>query len=310
MRKRFLNPFVLRRLCELASEKISCGDHDGLRMARLCCRLAHRLKGAEGRALSFARLASALRQANRLSHAEQALAIALAAAPAHLLGDLRRRRASIRIYQGRLPEAVRDATDALDETSGQARARAHEALGIALFYSGDHKAGIRQLERCLATTDPDTETAYCNALHNYATALAEGTDEEAAQALDLCNELRVKLKDRHKMQRAKLWWTIGLLCFRLRKRRQAWRALDTARRSLIVLKAAPDVAAVVADMARIDPEPLAVRQICYEAAEVITTPDPLAEPLQALASTRRELIPDAAAALHRAACALTPCLAH
>ncbi len=301
LRKRFINPFVLRRLCALASEKISCGDRDGLWIARLCCRLAQKLKTAEARALSFGRLASALRLAGRLDHAERALAVALAAAPADLAGDLIRRRACNRLYQGRLKEAIEDARTALDQTSGQARAKVYEVLGIALFNGGDHSAGIRELKRCLETTDPDHETAYCNALQNYAKALGEGTDEGATEALALCTKLRAKLQDRHKMQRAKLWWTIGLLHLRLDDLQEAWRALDIARRSLLALRAVPEMAAIVADMARVAAEPQAVRHICLEAAAVINAPHPLIEPLADLSLAPSEMIPTASAALHEAA---------
>ncbi len=288
---------------------MSCGDRDALRLARLCCRLAQQLKTDEARAVSFARLATALRLANRLCHAEQALGIAFAAAPAQLVGDLLRRQAWIRIYQGRLPEAVEDGKAALAKTAGQAQAKAHEVLGIALFNSGDHQAGTRELEQCLKATDPDAETAYCNALHNYATALGQCSDEGAKEALVLCAELRSKLKDRHKTQRAKIWWTVGLLQERLGDLQQAWQSLNTARRSLIALEAAPEVAAIVADMARIAAEPPAVRHICSEAAMVISAPHPLTEPLEELALAPRKTIPIASTALREAASRLATCLA-
>ncbi len=307
LHKRFLKPFVLLRLCELASEKNSCGDQDGLRVARLCCRLARKLGTAEARALSFGRLASALRSAGRLGHAERALVVALTAAPATQVGDLLRRRACIRLYQKRWKEAIEDAEAALDQTTEQARAKAHEALGIALFESGDHQAGRHHLERCLATTDPNAETAYCNALQNYAKALGEGTDEQAAEALALCLELHPKLDDRHKMQRAKLWWTIGLLHLRLGDLQEAWRSLDIARRSLLALRAVPEMAAIVADMARVADEPKAVRHICGEATAVISAPHPLTEPLGELAMAPPESIPAASAALREAAGKLAAC---
>lgn len=286
---------------------MSCGDRNGLRLAGLCCRLAQHLKSDEARAMSFARLATALRLANRMNQAEQALAIALTAAPTHLEGDLRRRRAWIRIYQGRLPEAIKDSEAALDRTSGQAKAKTYEVLGIAHLYNGDHPTGIRHLEQCQATTDPDAETAYCNALHNYATALGEGTDEQAAEALNVCADLRLRLKPRHKQQRAKLWWTEGLVRERLGDFQKAWWSLNTARRSLIALRAAPEVAAIVADMARVAPEPPAVRHICGEATTVVSASRTLTEPLGNLALAPRELIPDASAALREAASRLANC---
>ncbi len=309
LRQRFVKPFVLQRLCELASEKLSCGDQNALRVARLCCRVARLLETDEVRALSFAQLASALRQANRLEHAEQALDIAFDAAPNHLLGDVVRRRACIRIYQGKLPEAVKDARAALEKTFGQAKARSREALGVALFLSGEHQAGTREFERCLAETDPDCETDYCNAIQNYATALAQGTEEEMRQALKLCAKARSMLKRRHRMQRAKLWWTEGLIHEKLGDLQKAWWSLNNARRSLIALAAAPEVAAIVADMARVSPQPTAIREICHEAAALLAGGDPLRHSLCALGLAARELIPEAAAALRRQACTLAPCLA-
>ncbi len=184
---------------------------------------------------------------------------------------------------------------------------AHEVLGVALLYSGEHARGLRQVESCLAATDADNETAYCNAIQNYTTALAEGTDEQAEEAVTLCDELRSKLKDRHKIQRARLWWTVGLLHQRLGDSQNAWRSLDTARRSFITLRAVAEVAAVVADMARVASKPLAVRHICGEAEAVIRAPHPLIEPLRELATAGREMIPVAAAALRESASRLAAC---
>ena len=73
------------------------------------------------------------------------------------------------------------------------------------------------------------------------------------------------------------------------------------------MKAAPEVGAIVADMATVSPEPLAVGHICTEAAEVITGLHPLTEPLETLAQSGRELIAEAAAALRQAANLITPC---
>ncbi len=309
LEERFLKPFVLERLCELTSETLSCGDLDALRLARLCCRVAQHLKTSEARALSFGRLASALRLADRLGHAERALAVAQEAAPDRLAGDLLRRRASIRIYQGRLSEAVKDAKRALEETFGPAEAKCYEVLGVALFLSGDQSGGTQQLERCLVKTDPDSETAYCNAIQNYAGALAQGTEEHMKRALGLCRKARSMLRRRHKMQRAKLWWIEGLLQFRLGRLKKAWRALNTARCSLAALQAAPEVAAIIADMARVSPEPLAIRQLCRETAGLITGRHPLTRPLRALARSAQDWIPETAAALRREASTLVPCLA-
>ena len=307
LRKRFITRFVLLRLCELASEKMSSSDGDGLRLAQLCCRIAGQLKSAEATALSFGRLATALRQAQRLGHAEQALAIALSAAPEDLVGDLLRRRAWICMYRDRMSEAVADARGAVRKTRGQAKAKSHEVLGIALCSLGDHDEGLRELELCLATTDPDAETAYCNAVLNYATGLSRGTDLQAIEALALLAELRQKLKDRHKLQRAKLWWTVGLIHERLDSDTQAWRALDTARRSLIAMTATSEVAAITADMARLGPRSPALRLICGEATALIRAPHPLSQLLDDLEAARHDAIPDAAGALRGAAGELAAC---
>ncbi len=127
------------------------------------------------------------------------------------------------------------------------------------------------------------------------------------RALKLCAKARSLLKPRHKMQRAKLWWAEGLLHLRLGHRSRAWRALNTARRSLIALEAAPEVAAIIADMARVDPEPLAIRHICQEATQVINGRHPLTRPLRALSRAAREVIPKAAAALREEAGRLASC---
>ncbi len=301
LRQAHESPHVLRRLCNLADQKMTSGDRDCLRVARLCCRIAGRLKTAEARVLSFARLASALRLAGRLGHSDRALEVAFTAAPDHLRGDLLRRRCCRLIYQHRFAEALPDAEAAVEQTSGTDHARALGALGVVLGYSGKRRGAIRAHGQCLAATDPDAELEYCNAVINYATSLSGGTKEEAREALELCAEARSNLKRRHKMQRAKLRWTEGLLHLGLGENEQAWPALNTARRSLIALRAVPEVAAIIADMAAVDPEPMAVRHICYEAAMVITAPHVLAEPLEALAHAAPEAIPQAAAELRDAA---------
>jgi len=303
-----VNPWVLRHLCEITDERLTSGDRDGLRLARLGCRIAGRLKTDEAHARSFASLASALWLANRLDHAERALEIGFSVGPPpELEGDLLRRRSYIRVYQGRLEDAVRDARQAVGLTTGALQAWSRAVLGLALYYSGEHRAAIDELGRSLADTDPNSETRYCLAIQNYATALAEGTDEEAAAAVELCAEARARLKARHKMQRAKIWWTQGLLQNRLGDPRSAWWSLDTARRSLVALEAAPELAAVVADMARISQKPPAVQHICSEAADVITAHHGLARPFRDLVAAAREMIPEAAAALKAAASQLAPC---
>ncbi len=300
------SPHILRHLCGMADEKTTCGDRDGLRVARLCCRIAGRLKTDEALASSFARLGTALRAANRLDHAGQALRIGLELAPPHLEGDLLRRRAWVRIWEKRYAEALADAEAALERTHGAEHAKSLEALGVAHYYRGDNRTAIEVLGRCLAAVDPDSGTFYCNAIHNYAAALAEGTDEEAARAVELCAELRPLLKYRHKRQRAKLWWMEGLLQHRLGDSRTAWRSLNHARRALVAMEAAAELAGLVADMARVSPEPIAVRLICDEASEVIVH-GPLRRRLESLATAAREMIPQAAAALRDAASRRAPC---
>ncbi len=302
------SPHVLRRMWDLADDRVSDGSSDSLRVARLCCRIAHHLESDEAHTRGFARLASALRMANRLAHAERAVEIALDFCTADVRGDVLRRRSIIRLYQGRLEEAQKDAEAALGKTSGIEHARALEASGAVFYYRGEYRAAIREFGHCLAEAQPD-DLGYCNAIQNYASALAQGTEEEMQEALKLCAKARSMLTRRHRMQRAKLWWTEGLLHFRLGHRQRAWRALDTARRSLIGLEAAPEVAAVVADMARVSQQPNAIRQICREATGVLAGRHPLRRPLRALGRAARELIPEAAAALRREACTLAPCLA-
>ncbi len=315
--ERHLSRHVLRRLCDEADVKTSCGDPDGLRVARLAVQLAGRLLHLDRwqrrpsvsteLARAFARLAAALRMAGRLDHAERALTIAREVVPAHLEGDLYRRRAWLRIYQRRLPEALRDAQRAVELTRGREHALALGTLGSTLYYLGDYRGAIDRLAESLTGLDPEDEYRYCGLLVSYVGALAKGTDADARRALELCPELRSKLKDRHKSQRARLWWSEGLLHARLGNEQKAWWSLDIARRSLIGLKAAPEVAAVVGDMAAVSGEPLAVGHICGEAEDVIAEAPPLAGPLRDLARAARELIPEAAAALRQAAHLLAPC---
>lgn len=73
------------------------------------------------------------------------------------------------------------------------------------------------------------------------------------------------------------------------------------------MKAAPEVAAIVADMAGVSQQPMAVRSICLEAAEVIEDHHPLAEPLEALTRAAADVIPRAAAVLRHAAHQLSLC---
>ncbi len=298
---------VLRHLCELADEKATSGDRDCMRLARLCCRIAFRLGTGEARARSFALLATALWLQGRLEKADRALNLGIEAAPTFLDGDLLRRRAFLRLYQDRVPEAVQDAKAAVRRTEQAAKALSLEVLGIALAQSGDYRGAIREHARCLEQTDPNSPVPYNNAVHNYATSLAKGSAEEAAQGMELCKKLRERLKPRHKLQRAKLWWTEGLLLEKLADTDGAWWALNTAWRSLVALELAPEVAAIVADMARVSMRPPAVRTICDESAEVVGGIESLRGPLGALATAAREMIPEAAAALRLAASQLAPC---
>ncbi len=314
---RHLSRNVLRNLCKLADEKTDSGDSDGLRIARLAILLGGRLVRLTkwGRrpatsyelSLGFARLAAGLRLAGRLEHADRALNIASENAPDYLLGDLYRRRAWLRIYQHRVDEAIEDATAAVGLTEGQDHALALGTLGGALFYAGEFATSIERYRQCLAELDPENESRYCGMLGSYTFALSEGTGSDLRIGLELCHECRSKLKPRHKMQRAKLWWAEGLIKRRLGKLDDAWWALDVARRSLVALQAAPEIAAIVADMAEVSADPTAVGVICTEAAEVINDPHPLTEALQALAGAARELIPGAAATLRQEASQLAAC---
>ncbi len=315
--ERHTSGHVLRHLCEKADEQTTSGDRDTLRVARLTVRIAGRLlrlqrwrrRPAESAelAVSFARLANALRLAGRYNHAQRAMEIALEAAPSYLRGDLHRRQAWLRMYQGRLSEAVQEAELAVALTADQDHALALGTLGVALDYSGNHRGAARKLGRCLARLDPESEYRYCSALVSYALVLSKGSAEDTTRALNLCAQIRSRFKVRHKMQRAKTWWLEGLLHTKLGDHPAAWRALDTSRRSLIALKAAPEVAAVVADMALVSGQLPAVRHICNEAAEVIVDPHPLRKPLDVLAGATREMIPESAAALRQAAVVLAPC---
>ena len=109
------------------------------------------------------------------------------------------------------------------------------------------------------------------------------------------------------MQRAKLWWVEGLLHHRLGNDWEAWRALDTARRSLMALNAASEIGAITADMARIAPLPRAVKNLCHEAGQLIPSYHPLFEPLQALRRANQPQIPAAAGALREAAASSAVC---
>ncbi len=315
--ERHLSPHILRHLCKEADDKTTCGDRDGLRVARIAVRLAGkvlRLRSwrrrpgeSEVLALSFAQLAAALRLADRLDHAEKAWQIASDAAPGYLEGDLLRRRAWLRFRRGRLKDALKDAKAAVDLTSGLDYALAVGTLAGLLYYNGDYQEAITKFRECLDVLDPNDEHRYCGMLVSYTVALAKGSRSDLKQGLKLCPELRSKLKSRHKMQRAKLWWAEGLIQHRLGDSQAAWWALDLARRSLVAMKAAPEVAAIVADMARLEAEPHVVRHMCSEAEALIAEPDPLWQPLRALARAAREMIPEAAATLRQAADQLSSC---
>ncbi len=315
--ERHMSRHVLRHLWEEIDELSTSGAKESLRVARLGVRLAGKLTEfcacgrcrrcrrrpakSEELAQSFARLATALRVAGRLAHAERALAIAFECAPAAAVGCLHRRRVWLRIYQGKLPEAVQDAETAVRLAVGHERALALGALGVALDYSGDPRAAIRKLGECLAGLDPNDEHRYCALLVSYAIVLSKGTREDAVEGLERCAECRSRLKTRHTIQRAKLWWTEGLLYYRLGDSMKAWWALDMARRSLVALKAVPEVMAIIADMARVSPEPLAVHRVCYLAAPLIPRSHPLARPLLDLGGAGAAAIPEAAAHLRAAA---------
>ena len=321
--ERHVSRNVFRHLCAEADEMVTSGDGQSLRAASLCCRLAGRLTcrltgrltgrrcqirpmPSEEWTLSFAQLAAALRLAGRLDHAERALAIAFDASPPELVGVLHCRRAWLRLYQQRPAEALEDARAGVRLTVGREHARALGILGVVLSHSGDQRAAILHFKQCLEQTRTEDEFRYDNALHNYATALSKGTREEAVHALEVCTNLQPKFKSRCQMQRAKTRWLEGLLHEKLGDPEKAWRTLEIARRSLVALKAAPEVAAIIADMARVAPQPFAVQHLCYEARKVIPGAHPLAEPLRGLAGASQEAIRELSVTLRQAAVALAP----
>ncbi len=307
---------VLRHLCEEADEKITCGDWDGMRVARLAVRIAGRLvtlrlwrrRPAESEPLtmSFIRLSAALRMTNRLDHAQSALDIAFESVPPYLEGNCYRARARIRIYQSRLPEALRDAREAVELTNGKSHALSLGVLGVVLDYSGEHQAATREFEKCLGALDPKDEWRYNAILVSYAIVLSKGSDEDARRALEICAKQLSRLTKRQRMQRAKTRWLEGLLHGSFGDSQAAWRALDIARRSLIALKAEAEVGAITANMAHVSPQPPAIRQICHEALNVLPLSHPLAKHLWTLKSAAKETIPQAVAALHEASIVLTP----
>ena len=174
-------------------------------------------------------------------------------------------------------------------------------LGAVLFYRGDFRGSIDRFATCLSSLDPNCEHKYSGLLGGYIAALSKGTEADARHGLKLCSDLRKKLKDRHKMQRAKLWWIEGLLHKKLGNTEDAWWAMDVARRSLIAMKTAPEVAAVVAEMAEVANQVMAVRHISLEAAKVIRGKHPLGPPLRTLIRASSESLSQAAAALKTAA---------
>ncbi len=317
---------VFERLCRLTDELTTNGDRGSLRAAQRAVRIAGRLAGprrcelcrrpfpgpppkTEESARAFARLAAALRLDGRCGHADKALAFALATDPTdEIRGDLHRRRALLRVYQERWRQALADARTGLRlATPGRRRALALLALGTVFYYTDRFEQAIKRLEEAVETLDPACEHQFTGALVCYATALTKGSDENARAGLRVCADCRARLKPRHRMQRAKLWWVEGLLHHRLGESRKAWQALNRARLALIALRAAPEVAAITADMARIAPLPHAVANMCHEAGKAIPEYHPLAPQLRGLRHAARQKIPAAAGVLREAASRLANC---
>jgi tetratricopeptide (TPR) repeat protein len=190
-------------------------------------------------------------------------------------------------------------------------------LGSILYQTDFFEEAIRRLEEAVLTLDPALEHEYTGALICYANALTKGTDEDARKGLEVCAKARKRLKSTHKIQRAKLWWVEGSLYYRLGENRDAWRCLNIARLALVVMKFAPEVAAITSDMARIAMQahigstaagsPAAIENMCYEASKAIPEYHPLAVPLQTLRNAGRSEIPAAAGRLREAAGQLAAC---
>ncbi len=228
--------------------------------------------------------------------------------PAQIQGDLYRRRTHLRIYQERWAEALADAHTALRlSPPGHRRALALLALGTALYEMDSVDEAIKRLKEAVQTLDPVFEHEFIGALICYANALAKGTDEDVREGLRVCADARSRLKPQHRMQRAKLWWVEGSLRHRLGEERKAWQAFNTARLSLVAMKAAPEVAAITADMARVAPLPRTVANMCHEAGGAIPVHHPLALPLQTLREANRGQIPLVAGRLREAAERLAAC---
>lgn len=321
-----VTPNVFDRLCRTSGEMTTNGDRAGLRAAQRAIRIAGLLIGplrcescqrafpVKGRksprlARGFARLAAALRLRGRHDHADKALMVAFRMEPPdEIRGDLYRRRALLRVYQERFEEALADARVGLRmATPGHRRGRALVAMGIVSFETGAFADAITYLEEAVRKLDPDFEHEFIAGLICFANALAKGTDDDVEEGIRVCSEARARLRPRHKMHRAKLWWVEGLLLQRLGESRRAWQALNTARLSLIAMNAAPEVAAITADMAQIAPLPRAISNMCHEAGKVIPEYHPLANSLYVLRCARQPGIPAAAGALREAASRLAAC---
>ncbi len=317
---------VLERLCRITDELTTNSDRGSLRAAQRAVRIAGRRAGpgrcalcrrpfpgppskTEELARAFARLAAALRLRGRYDHADKALAYALGMdLTEEVRGDLHRRRALLRLYQERCDEALADARSGLRlATPGRRRALALLALGTVFYYSSRFEEAIKPLGAAVKTLDPTFEHQFTGALVCYASALAKGTDEHVRAGLRVCADGRARLKPQHRMQRAKLWWVEGLLHHRLGESRKAWQALNRARLALIALRAAPEVAAITADMAGIAPLPHAVGNMCHEAGKAIPEYHPLAPQLRTLSHAARSKIQAAAGVLREAAARLANC---
>jgi tetratricopeptide (TPR) repeat protein len=320
------SPHVFDKLCRIVDEMTTSGNRDSLRAARRAVRIAGRL-ASPGRcklcqrpfpgtlrktvelARGFARLAAALRLRCRYDHADAALRTALKMDPTdEIRGDLYRRRGLLRISQERKAAALADTRAALElAPAGRRRAVALLTLGNILYRTSFFEEAIQRLEEAVLTLDPAWEHQYTGALICYANALTKGTGKDARKGLEICAKARRRLKSTHKMQRAKLWWVEGTLYHRLGENRDAWRCLNISRLALVVMKFAPEVAAITSDMARIAMQPHTVENMCYEANKAIPEYHPLAVPLQALRNAGRSEIPAAAGVLRKAAEGLAAC---
>lgn len=259
------DPEVCQRFLEGVDDRQNRNPIEAKKLAAIGVRHAAGIDNACLRSQSFRVLASTHRALGDVTKTEKCLKIARSLCKCSTCtGDRLRRQAYLRIYQGRLEEALSDSHRALStfqDKDGKGRARICQ--GEVYFHLGDLGKAIAVTFRALKEiTLPDSALYHRCAVYNIGAFIIHSDNPSteavffAARQLESAKKLFYGLQSDLSAERARFDWTFAILLWRLGQQgRRTYQLLTSARDRFVALamtkesEMAQDAAAVTADLA-------------------------------------------------------------